>query len=97
MSTTVWMVLNSNQDRILLKTGSCLAAFRLARRRVGGAAHLERANGFGVLVTGHRLTLTVVPVAANGKAIESAALPGLPRAELVSLPGGRSFIWVPAA
>ena len=97
MSATLWMVLNPDQDRILLKTPSLLEAFRLARRRAGSSAHLERDTGFGVQVRGRKASLTVFRVLVDDRPDAPEVLPGRPLAEHIVLPEGGSFIWVPAA
>ena len=104
MSATIWMVLNPDQDRILLKTPSRLEAFRVACRRAGGSARLERDIGFGVTVTGRKRSLTVFPVPTNDRSAPPHVLPaapdvlrGVPFAELVDLPEGGTFVWVPPA
>jgi len=92
-----WMVLNPDQDRILSKTPSLLQAVRIARRRAGRPARLERARGFGVQVRGTKANLTVFRVLVDDGPDAPAVIPGMPTAELILLPAGGSFIWVPAA
>jgi hypothetical protein len=104
---TWWMVLNLGQDRIVYKSRSCLEAFRVAGRRAGGSARLERDPHFGVAVTGLARTLMVIPVGALPGSADRVSLPvrrtpvvipirAFPNAELVELPGGGSFTWIPA-
>ena len=97
MSATMWMVLQPNQDRILLRTSSMLEAFRFASRKAGGSVHLERAAGSGVQARGRNHSLLVLPLLVDDRPDAPGVLPGRPLAELIALNGGGSFIWVPAA
>jgi len=108
MDATWWIVLNHAQDRIILQTPSCLEAFRVAARRAGGLARLERDAMLGVTVVGRLRNMTVVPVASQTRKPDRVRLPvgggtpvaipigGYPGAEVVPLPGGGSFTWIPA-
>lgn len=108
MAGTWWMVLNLAQDRIVYKSRSCLEAFRVAGRRAGGSVHLERDVHFGVAVTGLARTLMVVPIGPLPRSVHPVRIPiergaavaipveGRPGAEIVPLPGGGSFTWIPA-
>jgi hypothetical protein len=97
VSATMWMVLNPDQDRILMKTPSLLEAFRFARRKAGSSAHMEHDVGFGVQVRGRKASLTVFRVLVDGRSDAPEVLPGRPLAEHIVLSEGGSFIWVPAA
>jgi hypothetical protein len=104
---TWWMILDKSQARVTYRTTSCLEAFRVAARRAGGPVRLLRDEQFGYTVVGHHLQLTVVAVARPSldgtrariavRRSDRVAIPvgGPPGAELVSLPGGGSFMWIP--
>ena len=107
MGGTWWMVVNLAQDHIVYKSRSCLDAFRVANRRAGGLARLERDIHFGVAVTGRAKTLMVFPVGSLPRGAAPVILPvrgapvaipimAYPNAEVVALPGGGSFTWIPA-
>ena len=106
MAGTWWMVLNLAQDHIVYKSRSCLDAFRVASRRAGGSARLERDIHFGVAVTGRARTLMVFPVGSLPRSAAPIGIPvrsipvaipirPFPNAEEVALPGGGSFTWIP--
>ena len=109
MAGTWWLVLNNTQDRIIFKTPSCLEAFRVAERRAGGSARFERDTLLGFTVVGRLRNLTVVPVVAQSRKPDRVrlrirrgtpvAIPvgGIPGAEVILLPGGGSFTWIPSA
>ena len=97
MTATKWMVLNPDQDSILSKTPSFLDAVRIARRKAGRYSRLERASGFGIQVRGSRRCLMVFRVLVDDGPDATPVMPGVPAAELIVLPAGGSFIWVPAA
>ena len=109
MAGTWWMVLNLAQDRIVYKSRSCLEAVRVAGRRAGGSAQLERDIHFGVAVTGLARTLMVVPIGSLAPSTRPVRIPierdapvaipveAGPVSEVVWLPGGGSFTWFPTA
>jgi hypothetical protein len=93
-----WMVLDRSGERILHRSTSRLEAFRVARRRTGGAVRLTDAEGFGVSVLGRRGTLTVIQVTGGPDRRARVAIPIAlePHMELVRLPDGGSFTWIPS-
>ena len=97
MTATIWMVLDPEQDRIVSRIPSLLAAVRVAWREAGGPARLERAPGLGVEVHGTKRRLTMFQVLVDDQPGAPEMVPGQPLAERIVLPTGASFIWVPAA
>ena len=97
MTATIWTVLNPDQDRIVSRSPSLLDAVRLARHHAGSPARLERAPGLGLSVRGVRRCLTVFRVLVDDQPGAPEVIPGRPLAEVIVLPAGGSFIWVPAA
>jgi hypothetical protein len=104
-----WVVLDRSNQRIVYRSTSPLEAFRVARRCTGGAVSLGAAPDFGISVTGRRASVTVVrvahlraargPVARHREARRHrVAIPvnAMDRGELVALPDGGEFTWVPA-
>ena len=104
MSATWWIVLDPSRDRVVYTTRSCLGAFRIARRRVGEPGRMVRGDGPEVTIEGRRQSLTVVQVGSlaiqevRARVRERVAIPVASdgAAEIIMLPGGGSFTWVPA-
>ncbi len=100
MTNDWWMVLDRSNERIVYRSTSTLEAFRLARRSAGGAVRLATATGYGISVTGRKGTVTVIRVSGNpaaGKRRVAIPIRPMDRGELVELPDGSRFTWIPAA